>query len=234
METSRSAFSEDEAEVSEMEEALAWVDVCPPTLRTQLAEWYRPIELGVRLALTGDLVTLVRVEHAWTSLKLKSLINSSLPVDRSVCSLAFGAVTMSDKQTVRELGLTNGDVVLATLTDRHQHIVDGQVIFEWSQTQEAATIFICPPANVGKRDIHIRISSRTLRIGCRRAPCALKATFHKSVDKRTSLWTMRNIGSLQIFLRKEIPAEWPYILELQRNAPESWQARDQPGGCTIS
>lgn len=232
MESPTSTYSEDEA--LEMEEALAWVDVCPPTVRSQLAEWYRPIQLGVRLALTGDLVTFVQVELAWTSLKLKSLINSSLPVDRSICSLAFGTVTMSDRQTVRELGLTNGDVVLATLTNRHQHVVDGQVVFEWSQTQEEATVFICPPATVGKRDIHIRISSRTLRIGCRGAPCALKAIFHKAVDKRASLWTMRSIGNLQIFLRKETPAEWPYILDLRRNSPESWLARRQPGGCTIS
>lgn len=108
---------------------------------------------------------------------------------------------------------------------RQQHIVDGKVVYEWSQTPEVATIFIRLPRNSSKNDLDIKIASKHLRVGRRGKPCAIKAELFNSVDKESSRWTLRGKTSLQIYLRKAHHAEWPYVLHLSKVG--SWTAGDQ-------
>mmetsp|Transcript_46318 Transcript_46318/g.83720 ORF Transcript_46318/g.83720 Transcript_46318/m.83720 type:complete len:296 (+) Transcript_46318:59-946(+) len=110
---------------------------------------------------------------------------------------------------------------------RQQHVSDGQVVFEWSQTTDAAIIYMTPPVDLSKRDLDIKIASQHLRVGQKGKPCIIKADIFNAVNKERSRWKLLGKGKLQIRLQKEAPAEWPFALQLHaHNANNSCRLRD--------
>lgn len=104
---------------------------------------------------------------------------------------------------------------------RQQHVVDGQVVYEWSQTSKEATIFLTIPGNVSKRDLDIKISSKQIRVGRRGSPCLIEGDFVNQVDKQKSRWELHSDGNLRIFLQKKIAEEWPLVLKFRSKSVET-------------
>lgn len=103
---------------------------------------------------------------------------------------------------------------------RQQHIVDGQVVFEWSQTADVATIYLTPGKDVTEDDIHVKISKGRIRVGRAGEACAINADLCMAVDKKASRWSLQEKGDLRIHLRKESPGEWPWVLKLCKDESE--------------
>lgn len=95
---------------------------------------------------------------------------------------------------------------------RQQHWHNGNVVYEWDQTPNRATIYIRPPKHVSKSDLDIRISSRHLRVARKGKPSFLREEIYALVNEEMSFWTLRSNGELQIYLRKVKKAHWPAVL----------------------
>lgn len=99
---------------------------------------------------------------------------------------------------------------------RQRHIVDGQVVYEWSQTPNMVTIYMSPPTALTKKELDIKISSKLLRVGRKGKPCFLKADTFGTVNKEASRWALPSKGKLEIYLRKEISEEWLVPLNIRK------------------
>mmetsp|Transcript_32311 Transcript_32311/g.58952 ORF Transcript_32311/g.58952 Transcript_32311/m.58952 type:complete len:270 (-) Transcript_32311:37-846(-) len=95
---------------------------------------------------------------------------------------------------------------------RQQHLHNGNVVYEWDQTPNRATIYIRPPKYVSKSDLDIRISARHLRVARKGKPSFLREEIYELVNEEMSFWTLRSSGELQIYLKKAKKAQWPAVL----------------------
>jgi hypothetical protein len=101
-------------------------------------------------------------------------------------------------------------------TERKQHIVGGQLLFEWNQTADAANVYITVPAGLEKPELEIIFEKRRLTVGCRGRPPFMCEHTYDAVSTSRSAWRLRSNGELQIRLRKETDGHWPHVV-----APEA-------------
>mmetsp|Transcript_142194 Transcript_142194/g.261934 ORF Transcript_142194/g.261934 Transcript_142194/m.261934 type:complete len:268 (+) Transcript_142194:74-877(+) len=104
-------------------------------------------------------------------------------------------------------------------SSRTQHMHDGRLVYEWSQTARAAQIFIRPPDGVSEDDLNISIEPRHLRVGLKDKPFFLDEETYDLVNNQKSSWSIQDNGELEIDLHKVRKAHWPAVL---RRTDGSW------------
>lgn len=95
--------------------------------------------------------------------------------------------------------------------ERHQHVYNGRIVYEWDQTPKVANIYVTPPVDIKTTELEIDIQSQTLRIGRTGKSPFLRDHLYEEVDENASSWFLRKNGELQIRLVKVRRSDWPVI-----------------------
>jgi len=95
---------------------------------------------------------------------------------------------------------------------RESHTHQGRVVYEWSQNEDMACVFIKVPEGTNRHDLDIRISSRHLQVGKKGKPAFMTEETYDTVNQEQSGWRLRSCGELQIHLAKNEPGTWPCVL----------------------
>lgn len=103
---------------------------------------------------------------------------------------------------------------------RNQHLHDGRLVYEWSQTPKVVKIYIRPPEGVSKSELDISIDPRRLRVGLKGKPFFLDEETYDLVNNKKSYWQIQEDGELEIHLQKVRKAHWPQILH--RTDTQNW------------
>jgi len=95
---------------------------------------------------------------------------------------------------------------------RKQHLHEGRVVYEWTQSQKDGEIYIRVPEGLSKNDLDICISPKHVSVGCKGKPPFMSEETYAEINEEGSAWRLRNHGELQIHLSKAVEAEWPWML----------------------
>jgi hypothetical protein len=104
---------------------------------------------------------------------------------------------------------------------REKHTHEGRVVYEWSQNEDMACVFIKVPEGTNRHDLDIRISTRHLQVGKKGKPAFMTEETYAAVDKDQSGWRLRSSGELQVHLAKSEPGTWPYVLLVKNQDQDS-------------
>jgi hypothetical protein len=111
---------------------------------------------------------------------------------------------------------------------RKQHMHEGRVVYEWSQSEGMAYVFINVPEGTNRQDLDIKISSWQLEVGKVGKPAFMTEEIYSLINQEGSGWRLRSSGELQIHLAKKEPGEWPCMFTEQDGGSKvktSWSSR---------
>lgn len=96
---------------------------------------------------------------------------------------------------------------------RKRHIVNGRVVYEWSQSASTITLYSVPPPG-SENSLEVIISPDRLKIGREGKPAVMDWELFAYINADASSWVMNQAqGELEVCLTKVDDTSWPCVFK---------------------
>jgi hypothetical protein len=96
---------------------------------------------------------------------------------------------------------------------RERHVVNGRVVYEWSQSASTVTLYAIPPSG-SESSLEVTIFPDRLKIGRKGKPSFMDGELFSTIDVAVSSWWInQDQGELEVCLTKVVYTDWPCVFK---------------------